>query len=100
MDTQKLITEAKARFKHHENKIYLQEKYGNSLTIVSQGGMWTITPEFLGFLASSPETVILKDNYGNPIRVETKKLYSEAVQIYNTTMEAWLQEYNNLKNLR
>lgn len=100
MDTQKLIRDAKARFKYHESKIYLQEKYRNRLTFANQGGMWTVTPEFLGFLASAPEETVITDDYGNPIKVKTSILKDESWKLYNTIMGEWHAEYINLANLR
>lgn len=100
MNTQKLIQEAKARFKHHESKLYLAEKYKNMLTFAHSGGLWTATPELITFLTVSPEQITLKDDFGIPIRVTSKDLLEHCWKVYTQTMDEWLQEYNNLQNLR
>lgn len=100
MDTQKLIKEAKARFKHQENKIYLQEKWNSKLVVVSQGGMWAVTQEFLAFLGTAPDNTVVLDYYGNPLKVNTKQLQEEAWTVYNNVMTEWFTEYEELKNLR
>lgn len=100
MDTKKLITEAKARFSHHESKIYLTEKYSNRLTFANQGGMWTVSPEFIGFLRTAKNQVILKDDYNIPIKINSKELCNAMEDLYNTVMEEWLKEYTELKNKR
>lgn len=100
MDTKKLITEAKARFSHHESKLYLTEKYTNKLTFANQGGMWTASPEFIGFLRTSKNQVILQDNYNIPVKVTSKELCNAMEDLYNSVMEEWLKEYSELKTKR
>lgn len=100
MNNNELISTIKSRLNHHESKTYLKEKYLNKLVIASQGGLWSITPEFLGFLKSSDETIILLDNYKNPIRVNTKSLLLEAEEIYKKITEAWFEEHQQLSALR
>jgi hypothetical protein len=100
VDTKTLITQAKARFKHQEAKLYLKEKYSNRLTLVSQNGLWSVTPEFLATLRSSPETVVLIDQYDNPVKVDTYELLAVAEELYNTVMNSWLQEWSELEKTR
>lgn len=100
MDTQKLIQDAKARFRHNESKLYLQEKYKNKLTFANSGGMWTASPELISFLSLAPDEVILKDNFGNPVKVVARELKDEAWKIYHAVMSDWYREYNNLQGLR
>lgn len=101
MDTNKLIAEAKARFNHYESKLYLTEKYTNKLTFANQNGMWTASPEFIAYLrTNTSERSILKDNYSVPVQVNTKDLLRSMEELYNTTMEEWHKEYNELKTKR
>lgn len=100
MNTQKLIQDVKARFKHNESKLYLQEKYRAKLTFTAQNGMWTATPEFLAFLTAAPEQTVIVDNFGNPVKVDTKSLLDRSWEIYTDTMDHWHQEYSNLQNFR
>ncbi len=97
MNTQRLIQEAKARFKHSESKIYLTEKYQSRLTFAHGGGMWNATTELMSFLSSSPQAeVVLLDNFGNPVLVNTSDLLGEAWTVYNNTMGDWYREYLEL----
>lgn len=91
-----LIQEIKARFNHHESKLYLQEKYINQLTMVSQGGLWTITPELLGYLKNAEEETILIDNYNQPVKVNTQELLKTLEEKYKTVTENWLNEFNSV----
>lgn len=100
MNTEKLIREAKARFKHQEAKIYLQEKYSNRLEFASQGGSWTATPELISFLTCFSDHVVLVDNYNNPVKVSVDELLTEAKILYQSVMEEWLAEFKELSNLR
>lgn len=100
MDTQKLISDAKARFKYHENKLYLQEKYKNRLTFANQGGMWTITTELLAFLSTAPTEVIITDDFNNPVKIKTAELHKASLELYTAVMKEWYSEYSTLQNLR
>lgn len=101
MDTKKLITEAKARFSHHESKLYLAEKYTSKLTFANQNGMWTASPELIAFLRSTDsEYTILKDNYNVPVNLKVLELLENMEDIYNTTMSDWYKEFNELKSKR
>lgn len=97
MDTKQLLADAKARFNHNSAKHYLKDKYQSKLTIADQGGLWLISPELLSQLNSSTsETIILVDQYENPVEVDRKSLLTKANEIYVTVMEDWLHEYKEL----
>lgn len=100
MNTQKLIQDAKARFKHSESKIYLTEKYKNRLTFAHSGGMWTSTPELIGFLATTKGQIVLLDDFGNPVRVDATELEAAARSQYVRIMDEWFNEYDQLSSLR
>ncbi len=101
MDTNALIREARARFQHQESKVYLQEKYQAQLTIVNQGGMWTITPELIGYLRSCPdETTIMIDNYKKPIKVVVSEILEDFENTYQEVMESWYEEFEQLRGKR
>lgn len=100
MDVEKLVSDIKIRFNHHENKLYLQEKYQNQLTIADQGGVWRITPELLGFLRTAGEYEILLDDYKKPCRVHVPSLLNQLTQKYTEIMTAWYAEFQELSKLR
>lgn len=101
MDSLNLIQEVKARFKHQESKIYLEEKYQNSLSFANQGGLWTASIELLTFLrTSTTDTVVILDNYNNPVRVEVAELRDAVEQVYEEVMSQWHTEYTELQKNR
>ena len=99
MNTTQLIADAKARFKHQENKIYLKEKYTAKLQFASQGGMWTANQGLISFLttlANNNTTAVIQDNFENPILIEIKSLLHEALTRYDETMKEWYIEHKEL----
>jgi len=101
MNTTELIKEAKARFNHNSAKAYLKSKYQSKLIVADQGGLWTVTPELIGFLASSnTRYAVILDSYENPIRVDINKLQIKLTETYNIVMEQWHTEFSALENIR
>jgi hypothetical protein len=100
MDTEKLVQEIKIRFNHQQSKLYLQEKYLNSLTFANQGGFWTASPELIGYLRSSADQVILIDNFKNPVKVDSKILLEKMESVYNDITNRYLNEYQTLLRIR
>jgi len=101
MDTNTLILEAKARFSHNSTKAYLKDKYNSKLIVAEQGGLWKVTPELIGFLASSTdEIVILIDSFENPVLVNRIALHDVLYKAYNDTMQLWYSEWKELESKR
>ena len=102
MDTKTILSQAKARFSHNQNKEYLKNKYEAKLLIANQGGLWKITPELITFLASEDTIgIILTDNYGHPVVVRNRlELFTLAQTTYNDVMQAWVKELRELENNR
>lgn len=101
MDTKTILSQAKARFSHTQNKEYLKNKYEAKLLIANQGGLWKATPELQGYLASRTDyEVILQDLHGNPIMVNRQELYDAIQEAYEDNMAAWYLEYKELENNR
>lgn len=101
MDTEKLIADAKARFSHNSSKHYLKEKYESKLLVADQNGLWKADLPTLTFLQSSfYEEVIMVDTFGNPVKVNRKLLLDKLIEIYETVMESWIKEFQELENKR
>lgn len=101
MDTAQLINDTKARFSHNSQKAQLKDKYTSKLIFAEQGGMWTANSELFSILtALIPESVVVVDNYGNPVKVNRVQLLSTARQVYRSVMDEWYAEYESLKNNR
>jgi len=101
MDTEQLISHARNRFDHAVAKRLLKEKYQAKLTFAYAGGMWSAGPELLNTLMCCPgtESVVL-DLYGNPVKVITTELFSQAQQRWQEQMNAWYIEHTELSKKR
>jgi hypothetical protein len=101
MDTNTLISEAKARFSHNSAKAYLKDKYTSKLIIAEQGGLWTASPALISFLSTQiDDSVVIIDNFDNPVKVDSKLLLVKLQSTYNSVMEEWYNEYKELEGKR
>ena len=100
MDTNALISHARARFDHATARRLLKEKYEAKMLFAYAGGMWRAGPELQTTLLTCPGTeAVLLDLYENPVKVDTKELYAQSQQRWQEQMNAWLMEHeaNNQK---
>ena len=101
MNIDNLVTEVKAKFDHNLAKHYLKEKYQSKLIFANQGGLWKADQPLLSLLVSgSSKKFILLDLNENPIKVDRAELYQKALDVYYEVMEAWHQEWEELRNKR
>ena len=101
MDTDQLIAHSRARFDHAVARQVLKEKYQAKMLFAYAGGMWRAGPELQTTLLTCPGAeAVLLDLYENPIRVDTKELYSQSQQRWQEQMNAWLVEHEELKQKR
>ena len=102
MDTEKLISHARARFDHATNRRILKEKYQAKLTFAHAGGLWRAGPELntMIFTCGRMGEIVLPDLYENPIRVDSKELMALSQERWNEQMTAWLIEYEELNKNR
>ena len=101
MNTDNLISHARARFDHEAARHVLKEKYEARMLFAHAGGMWRAGPELLVLLATVPpgDAVIL-DLYENPIQVNPEQLRGMAMMRWQEQMNAWLVEYEQLSQQR
>lgn len=101
MDTAQLVKDVKARFNINYQKQQLHEKYNAKLIFADQGGLWTANTILLSQLNSfTSDTIVMLDNYENPIKINRLSLYQKAQSLYIETMTEWYDEYEKLKNNR
>ena len=101
MNTDELVTHARARFAHAAAKKVLKEKYTAKLTFASHGGLWVAGPELLATLgACTGPTSVLLDWYETPIKVDPTMLRDQCRTHWQEQMNAWLVEYEELNNNR
>lgn len=100
MNTTQLAQNIRARFNHHESKLYLKEKYRGRLTLISQEGTWAVSATFLASLRSAPTSMILLDMHERPVKVLTAELLSDAQRLYDSVMAEWVSELSELEKKR
>ena len=101
MNTDALITHARARFDHETARRVLKEKYQARMLFAYAGGMWRAGPELLTVLAVCPdETAVLLDLYETPIRVDVREFELAAQQRWQEQMNAWLIEFEEQSKKR
>ena len=101
MNTDNLITHARARFDHEAARRVLKEKYEARMLFAHAGGMWRAGPELLVLLATVPpgDAVIL-DLYETPLRVNVPELFARSHEHWQEQMNAWLVEYEEQSKQR
>ena len=83
------------------NKRILREKIQTDLHMTHNGGMFKITPELLAFVQTWPvEELYMEDIYQNPIQVNRQVFLITAQQHYQTVMNRWHQQYEDIKKIR
>lgn len=101
MDTDQLISHAKARFAHEAHRRVLKEKYEAKMLFAYNEGMWRAGPDLLSTLLTCPDnTAVLLDLYDTPIQVEVKELKDIAQRRWQEQMTAWHIEYEESRKNR
>ena len=96
-----IVTEIQLATDFQTNKRILREKIQTDLHMTHNGGMFKITPELIAFVKTWPvDELYLEDVYENPISVDRQTFLVTAQQHYQTVMNTWHQEYENLKKIR
>lgn len=83
------------------NKRILREKIQTDLHMTHNGGMFKITPELLAFVQTWPvDELYIEDTYENPIQIDRQVFLVTAQQHYQTVMNRWHQQYEDIKKIR
>lgn len=98
MDTDQLITQARARFEHTAAKRLLKEKYQAKMLFAHRDGMWRAGPELHGVISNCGRVgeIVLLDLYDNPVMVDTTELLALSQERWHEQMTAWHIEYQGL----
>ena len=102
MDTDQIFQNARARFEHAAAKKVLEEKYQAKMLFAYNDGMWQAGPDLLAMLQSicDRDAAVLLDIYKNPVSVNPKELQQLALERWQEQMNAWLLEYQLIKQQR
>ena len=100
-EIENLIEQVKLSTDYQINKRLLREKMTADLHLTHRGGMFKITPEILGFVATWPtEWLILEDIYQNPIEVDRIVFLAQGQQLYSKIMTEWHSQHDKIKRFR
>jgi len=101
MNTDNLISHAKARFDHVAARRVLKEKYEARMLFAYGGGMWRAGPELITLLhACLQEQAVLLDLYETPVKITIADLQLLAQRHWQEQMNAWLVENEQLNKKR
>ena len=96
-----LVAEIQQATDFQANKRTLREKIQTDLHMTHNGGLFKITPELLAFIKTWPvDELYLEDVYENPIKIDRQVFLVTAQQHYQTVMNTWHQQYEELKTKR
>jgi hypothetical protein len=96
-----IVNEVKLATNFQINKRILREKIQTDLHMTHNGGMFKITPELLAFVQTWPvDELYLEDIYENPIQIDRQVFLVTAQQHYQTVMNRWHQQYEDIKQIR
>lgn len=83
------------------NKQLLREKMLTDLHVPFENGLFKVTPELIAFLSVMSEDIIyLEDTYNNPIRINRLDLLALCMQHYQSVMNTWHNQFEELKRVR
>ena len=102
MDIDNLVAHSRVRFDHSVAKRTLKEKYENRLIFAYAGGMFRADHELINTVKSVPNIseMVIQDMYGNPVKINTYELSNIAIDLWQSTMQQWLVEYQELNKKR
>ena len=102
MNTDALVSHARARFDHAAARRVLKEKYESRMVFAHGGGMWRAGPELLTtLLACAQDTdVVLLDLYETPTCITVTELFALAHERWQEQMNAWKVEWDELSQKR
>lgn len=96
-----LVKSVRLATDYQKNKRILKEKITSDLHMPYNNGLFKISPELLAFVATWPSDVLyIEDTYENPIEIIREDFLVKARQHYQTAMNEWHQQHEELKRIR
>lgn len=100
-EIESLVKEIRQATDYQINRRILREKIQTDLHMAHSNGLFKITPELLAFVKTWPvDELYLEDIYQNPVCIDRQTFLVTAQQHYQTVMNRWHQEYEELKKIR
>jgi len=83
------------------NRRLLKEKIMADLHLPYNNGLFKISPELIAFVSVWPnDELFLEDTYQNPILIKKSEFLNLAIQHYQTQMNLWHTQYEQIKRIR
>jgi hypothetical protein len=101
-DLEQLTAQVRQATDYQTNKRILREKILTDLHMPYNNGLFKLTPAMLAFVATWPEDtqLFLEDVYENPIEIDRQVFLVRARQHYQSVMNTWHQQHEELKRIR
>jgi hypothetical protein len=100
-ELEQLTVQIKQSTDYQTNKQILREKIQTDLHFAYNGGLFKATQELIGFISAwDTEILHLEDTYQNPIEVNRNEMLSLCKSHYQTVMNAWHIQHEELKRVR
>lgn len=98
---EQLVEQIRVATDYQINKRALKEKNLTDLHLAYNGGLFLVDQTLLAFLTTWPnEELFLEDVYNNPIPVNRAEMLEQARQCYQSAMNSWHQQHEELKKIR
>ena len=101
MQVEQIQSISNQAFDRENARLALRERMQAELIMTANGGMFKITPDLLAFVKTWPiDELYLEDVHGNPVQLDRQVFLVQAQQHYQTTMNAWHNQYQELQQVR
>ena len=98
---ERIVEQVRVATDYQINKRILRERILTELHLPYNNGMFKVTTDLLAFLATWPDDILyLEDIYQNPIEVNRDELLGLARQHYQSVLNTWHQQHEELKKIR
>ena len=96
-----LIEFTQLKIDQQASKLALSERIEQQLLITHNGGLFKATTELISFLSVwDADELYLSDMYNTPVKINRNELLTELKQTYQSVMNEWHCEFEQLKKLR
>ena len=100
-NVEEIVDQIKLATDYQINKRVLREKILTELHMPYENGLFKITPELIAFVTVWDRDILyLEDVYQNPIKVSKDTFLIKAKQHYQSVMNEWHQQHEELKRIR
>lgn len=98
---EEIVGQVKLATDYQTNKRVLRERILTELHMPYENGLFKITPELIAFVTVWDQDILyLEDIYQNPIKIIKDTFLIKAKQHYQSVMNEWHQQHEQLKRIR